>query len=97
MLLCEKCHGKVHEQPLSTSVLAREGMERRRAKGLSWGRPKQRCDKSIYKLRDQGLSTYSIAKELNVSQSAVKRSIQERGKIEGGIARRIEDEGSIQP
>lgn len=53
------------------------GLEKAKAKGKKLGRPKQKRDiNQIIKLRQSGLSIRQIASELNISRSAVERSLK---------------------
>lgn len=54
----------------------REGLARRKAAGLNVGRPKERDDKAILRLRLAGLTITQIAKELKCSRAAVFAAIK---------------------
>jgi putative DNA-invertase from lambdoid prophage Rac len=54
----------------------RAGLANAVAQGKRLGRPKLRNDESIHQLRAQGLSIRAIAKQLNVSTTAIQRGLR---------------------
>ena len=67
--LCCECHGKVHGMKrLDVGQLSKEGIERRRAKGLMVGSPPKQpahVESRVIALRLQGLGMKRIADVLN--------------------------------
>jgi DNA invertase Pin-like site-specific DNA recombinase len=57
------------------------GLEHAKARGVKLGRRKERDDEAIWSLRDKGLSIRQIAKELQISTTAVQRGLRAKKTI----------------
>ena len=54
----------------------RAGLDNAKAKGIRLGRPKERDDDKVQKLRAQGLSQRQIAHQLGISKGSVQNALR---------------------
>lgn len=100
LYLCEACHARAHGDAPGTvfrTDLIREGIKRRRDKGLRFGAPCKvtvMIEARIMELRRQGTSFQSIAKALGLSVGTVHATYNRLA--EGGSAPRDSDSSQQQ-
>jgi putative DNA-invertase from lambdoid prophage Rac len=71
------------------------GLKNAKAKGVILGRPPKLNEIEVLRLRSDGLSLGKIARLLNVSKTAVHKSLAKSGKKVAGITEEIEREARV--
>lgn len=82
--LCTPCHAKIHGVTLSHPNLIREGLKAAKDRGQKLGRPRERPDAEIRRLRDSGLSYRQIEKDLKISKGKVCRGLS-KGSVQNSL------------